>query len=283
MILLSWNCQGLGNPTAVRVLADLIRTKRPRVVFLIETFVDRNRMEQVRVKTGYDNVFTVDAVGHRRGLAMLWSNSINLQVTAYCDNFIDTTLSLDVGAPVWRFTGYYGYPDKARRRESWQMLRNLAAQSTMPWVVMGDYNDLMHQTEKRGRAPHPPWCINGFCDAVADCGLQDLPFTGYQYTWVRSRGAVNMVEEKLDRILVSEDWNTMFDGAEACSLTCTYSDHMPLLLTPVATVNTMRQKRFLFDNMWLREDRCREVVAQSWERTVGRDVLVRIECCSRDV
>ncbi|XP_019152437.1 PREDICTED: uncharacterized protein LOC109149232 [Ipomoea nil] len=148
---------------------------------------------------------------------------------------------------------------------------------------MGDFNDLLHQSEKRSRAPHPPWCITGFGDAVADCGLQDMPFSGYQYTWVRSRGRSNMAEEKLDRILVTEDWRTMFAETTSCSLPCVYSDHIPLLLTPIVAVNGVRRKRFLFDNMWLREDRCREIVAHSWERTRGQDVLHRIEICGRDI
>lgn len=133
----------------------------------------------------------------------------------------------------------------------------------MPWVIMGDFNDPMHQSEKRGRAPHLPWLINGFCDAVADCGLQNFPFEGSQFTWERSRGTSNMIEEKLDRILVTDNWLTMFDGASASSLVCPYSDHFPLLLVPVATSHVTRRKRFLFDNMWLREEKCCEIVTHS--------------------
>nr|GLL22040.1 uncharacterized protein LOC109184755 [Ipomoea trifida] len=37
-----------------------------------------------------------------------------------------------------------------------------------------------------------------------------------------------------------------------------------------------RRKRFCFDNMWLREDICKEIVEQSWYRTVGLDILNRV-------
>nr|GMC66952.1 uncharacterized protein LOC109171582 [Ipomoea batatas] len=50
-----------------------------------------------------------------------------------------------------------------------------------------------------------------------------------------------------------------------------------------AAVHVTKRKRFLFDNMWLREDKCREIVAQSWDRTIGLDVLSRIECCGQDI
>ncbi|XP_019150943.1 PREDICTED: uncharacterized protein LOC109147742 [Ipomoea nil] len=283
MSILSWNCRGLGNLTAIRVLADLVRSKRPQVVFLIETFADSVRMETVRVQLGFANLFCVDADGHSGGLAMLWTSMVQLQVTGYSSNHIDTTISLDVDAPMWHFTGYYGFSDTGRRREAWQMLRRLAGESLLPWVIMGDYNDLLHQSDKRGRAPHPPWQINGFRDAVADCGLLEMPFDGVQFTWTRSRGLLNMVEEKLDRIFVTPTWQEMFDGATATSLVCPYSDHLPLLLTPVVAVQTTRRRRFLFDNMWLREHRCREIVAKSWEGSRGRDVMTKLQWCGRDI
>nr|GMD28073.1 uncharacterized protein LOC109147742 [Ipomoea batatas] len=48
-------------------------------------------------------------------------------------------------------------------------------------------------------------------------------------------------------------------------------------------VTTTKRRRFCFDNMWLREDVCREIVEHSWHRTMGLDVLSRIEACGQDV
>ncbi|XP_019164501.1 PREDICTED: uncharacterized protein LOC109160652 [Ipomoea nil] len=280
MSLLSWNCRGLGNPTAIRVLADLVRSKRPQVVLLMETFVDTQRMEPIRVQLGFEGLFVVDADRHKGGLALLWSKAVDLTVMGYSNNHIDCYVSLDVGSPTWRFTGYYGYPKRQHRRSAWQFMRQLAAQSMLPWLVMGDFNDLLDQSEKRGRAPHPPWCIRGFREAVLDCGLQDLPFSGYQFTWHRSRGTPNMVEEKLDRVLCSDSWLTMFDRATASSIHFPYSDHLPLILNPTAERRETRRARFCFDNIWLREDMCCEIVSHSWERTTGLDTLTRIARCS---
>jgi hypothetical protein len=40
MNLLSWNCQGLGNPKAVRAFHSLVKLKGPKVLFLMETKLD---------------------------------------------------------------------------------------------------------------------------------------------------------------------------------------------------------------------------------------------------
>nr|GMD12741.1 uncharacterized protein LOC109158536 [Ipomoea batatas] len=63
---------------------------------------------------------------------------------------------------------------------------------------------MLNQYEKRGRLPHPEWLRKGFQEAVANCGLLDFSFTAHQYTWVRSRGTTTVVEEKLDKILITD-------------------------------------------------------------------------------
>lgn len=37
IIIISWNCQGLGNQRAVDVLTNLVRSKAPTILFLMET------------------------------------------------------------------------------------------------------------------------------------------------------------------------------------------------------------------------------------------------------
>ncbi|CAI9757018.1 unnamed protein product [Fraxinus pennsylvanica] len=50
--------------------------------------------------------------------------------------------------PKWRLTGYYGIPDRSKRRESWDHLRLLASSSTLPWVVLAV---IPRQTKRRFR------------------------------------------------------------------------------------------------------------------------------------
>ncbi|KAH9648318.1 reverse transcriptase domain-containing protein [Citrus sinensis] len=83
----------------------------------------------------------------------------------------------------WRCTGFYGFPKTRKRRDSWELLRSLSSISSLPWVCIGDFNDLLHNSEKRGGCQHPNWKLKGFRDAVSDPGLVDLSMEGYQYTW----------------------------------------------------------------------------------------------------
>lgn len=69
---ISWNCRGLGNPRTVHALSDLIRDHRPIFLFLIETISFSNKIEELRVKFGFDYSFSVDKIGRSGGLAVLW-------------------------------------------------------------------------------------------------------------------------------------------------------------------------------------------------------------------
>lgn len=49
MIILSWNCMGLGHPCAVSLLRDLVRSYKSDVIFLFETLSHAIKIENVRV------------------------------------------------------------------------------------------------------------------------------------------------------------------------------------------------------------------------------------------
>ncbi|CAN0920093.1 hypothetical protein LINGRAHAP2_LOCUS31833 [Linum grandiflorum] len=71
MIIMSWNCRGMGQPRAVRVLDELIRTHRPGMIILLETFANKNRIEIVMSEVKIGGCFAVDAAGHSRRVCFM--------------------------------------------------------------------------------------------------------------------------------------------------------------------------------------------------------------------
>lgn len=283
MSILFWNCRGLGNPTTIQVLVDLIHTKRPKLVFLMETLANHNKMQFIRIRLGFYGLFTVDCIGHSGGLALLWKEESNVTIMGYSRNHIDASVVLEEGANTWRFTGYYGNPERSRRRESWQLIKHLATLSSLPWALMGDFNDILSSNEKRGRHPQPQWLINGFRDAVECSGLRELPFEGYQYTWERSRDTLDWVEEKLDRILVSDSWVDLFGEARASSIIASSSDHLPIVLWPYPSIRFKGRRRFEFENSWIKEGECRDIVNRSWNLSRGFNLASRVDLCGKAI
>lgn len=76
-------------------------------------------------------------------------------------------------------TSFYGFPESSHRRESWNFLRTLFVVSSLLWVCIGDFNDLLTAHEKQGKYKHPNWKLQGFKQAMFDCGLIDIGMEGY--------------------------------------------------------------------------------------------------------
>lgn len=83
----------------------------------------------------------------------------------------------------WRFTGFYGHPTTAERHRTWTLLRSLGDESSLPWVVVGDFNELLHASEKVGGNPRREGQMQLFRDALSYCDLFDLGFVGSPFTW----------------------------------------------------------------------------------------------------
>lgn len=50
----------------------------------------------------------------------------------------------------WRFTGFYGSPYKPNEVYSWNDLRKLGLDKGLPWLVNGDFNEILYVRENRG-------------------------------------------------------------------------------------------------------------------------------------
>jgi hypothetical protein len=52
-----------------------VKEKRPSLVFLMETKLQANCLETIKVRAGFESVFVVDCVGRSGGLALMWRGS----------------------------------------------------------------------------------------------------------------------------------------------------------------------------------------------------------------
>ena len=74
MSILSLNCRGLGDKSAVGELSWLIKIQRPRIIFLMETKLKKKGIEEVKNELKIDNVVCVDRIGMSGGLALFWDS-----------------------------------------------------------------------------------------------------------------------------------------------------------------------------------------------------------------
>lgn len=252
MNLLSWNCRGLGQPRTVRALNDLVKSHRPDFLFLSETISYSNKVEELRIKLGFVQCFSVDRVGRSGGLAIFWRNNVNCEVTSYSRNHIDVNF-LSNGSATWSLSCFYGFPERSRKKDSWDLIRMLASRTQLPWSIIGDFNDLLLAADKWGGVPHAQSLMSGFQAAIDDSNLVEIDLHGGRFTWEKSRGSPDWVKERLDRDFATRTWLHMFPLNKLSVFHTSVSDHDPIVLDLYSVSFSQKKFRFRFENTWLQE------------------------------
>jgi hypothetical protein len=116
----------------------------------------------------------------------MWRNGITVQRLGLDPMFIDVQITCD--NVTWRFTGMYGEFRWANKHLTWGRMRDLhQSNNNLPWMMMGDLNDILFLHEKEGGNPRPQQYMVAFQQAIDDCNLHDMGYVGDIFTWRRGR------------------------------------------------------------------------------------------------
>lgn len=167
----------MGRLRAVRIFRDLIKSHNPDFVFLSETLLEEDGIKELADKCGCAGFYAVSRIEREGGLATMWKRNVDCHVGDASSNFIDIYIK-ERSIISWRLTCFYGFPERTRRHESWNLLRSLVKNDNVPWCIFGDFNDMMFAQDKEGPHPHPRSLLEGFKMAIDDCGLTELDLLG---------------------------------------------------------------------------------------------------------
>ncbi|KAA3478601.1 reverse transcriptase [Gossypium australe] len=174
---------------------------------------------------------------------------------------------IDVGA-----IETYGNPIERDSGASWKLLRHLSNYCSLPWVVIGDFNEILKSHEKRGGRLRSERQMLDFRMALEDCNLFDLGFIGRWFTWERGRFQATNIRERLDRGVASPTWMDIFPNHKIEHLTHSFSDHCPILLDTMndGCFDFQRKARlFRFEAKWCLDSSFEGLVDRYWAESSG--------------
>jgi hypothetical protein len=137
----------------------------------------------------------------------MWQSEIHVQPICACPNYIDVRIVEEVDKE-WRFTGLYGEFKWAEKYKTWDRIKSIKQNNTLPWLIMGDLNEIMYEHEKEGGRVRPQRFMQDFRDTLDVFDLEHIGFVGDPFTW--HRGAMR---ERLDRGLANSEWIQMQSNA----------------------------------------------------------------------
>ncbi|KAL1171457.1 hypothetical protein V6Z11_A05G282800 [Gossypium hirsutum] len=179
---------------------------------------------------------------------MGWNDSIHIRIIQNHPQFIFLCVDNLIPDKSILISFVYGSPDRSKLKLFWEDLQSIAPHNFTPWLMMGDFNDILSPSDKRSHFTVGKRC-NFFGNFVESCELQDLGYSGPPFTWQRGGTLV-----RLDRALANDAWLTTFPQCLVHHLTRIKLDHRPLLLFTRPNLCTPKGRPFRFLAGWTKHN-----------------------------
>ncbi|CAL2255075.1 unnamed protein product [Prunus armeniaca] len=226
MNIIAWNVRGAGKDRCASTIKDLKKAYVIDVFAVLEPRISGPRALSVAQSLGFSHYHIIDASGFSGGVWLLWNgNSVSLQVVAHSSQSIIALVTLRNHR--WLLIVVYANPCPGIREALWKYFDGLIKASNLPWLVLGDFNDIVSMDEKCG--DNFDQGGKRFGEWIDRNHLVDLGFSGAKFTWCNKRNAKGIIWKRLDRGLCSIDWRLLFPEAHLMHLPRVNSDHCPIL------------------------------------------------------
>ncbi|XP_074292581.1 uncharacterized protein LOC141619461 [Silene latifolia] len=212
---------------------------------LVETRVRSSNINQVQQNLGTKWQFIVNNdIKDKSRIWVLWDPS---QFTVVLIGKELQVIHLKVthlaSGSTWVNSMIYGCNKDQERKDLWASLLQIKTGLSDPWLIMGDFNNVLHFDERIG-SPVSMAEVREFQDCVDRCGLYDLVTTGDFFTW-----------------------NNKQDGS--------LYDHNPSLVD-LWNDCTRRKASLKYFNMWGKDDKFLSIVHQIWNKQVRGCMLFQV-------
>ncbi|KAK9990872.1 hypothetical protein SO802_025857 [Lithocarpus litseifolius] len=135
----------------------------------------------------------------------------------------------------------------------------------LPWLMMGDFNEILSGEDKLGGRQINLNRALEFKDCIDACNFLDLGVSGPKYTWSNPRQISKLILERIDRCFANPSWRMLFPEASVTHLPRVFSDHSPILLELLRPPTINPNKPFRFQAMWIHHPDFHAVVKTVWD------------------
>jgi hypothetical protein len=223
-------------------------------------------MRKLRGRLGLKGFAGVDSAGMSGGLALFWHESIHVEVKDENERFIDVWMRVTPNDPLFHVTFVYGEPRTENRHRMWAKLATLRAACSLPWALIGDFNEALWPYEHFSACPRSEPQMAAFRDCLQLCGLKDLGFTGLPFTYDNKRAGYNNVQVRLDRVVADDRWRDIYSASEVVHLVSPCSDHCPVLWSLAKEIREpTKVKCMRYEIFWERDPGLKEIIESAWK------------------
>lgn len=194
MNLLIWNCRDSLSPTFCNNVKDLVRIHNPVILILMETKSSGDRASRIANRLPFNGVIFANTIGLSRGLWLLWDSShVVITELASTEQEIHALVIPTYASSPWLLSAVYASPRFVERCLLWENLMAVSDLHSLPWVIAGDFNEVLMGEDKFGGRTVNIGRALRFQDCVDSCRMIDIGFSGTQFTWSNHRPLAHLI------------------------------------------------------------------------------------------
>jgi hypothetical protein len=181
--VLTWNCRGVLNPCFRRALLDLLVINNSAILILTETRLGGVRAAELAKSFPFDGFLCTNTIGFVGGIWILWKiDIVDLELLCSTEQEIHVSAKVSGSNSLWLLSAIYASPRRSERRVLWNNLVVIAGLHNLPWVMLGDFNDIASSGDKWGGNRPSASRISEYTDCMNSCNMIDLGFYGPKFT-----------------------------------------------------------------------------------------------------
>ena len=132
-------------------IRNLTNFHSPRIIVITETRISGSRASDILRALPYDGIHTTDPIGFAGGIWLLWRRDmVDLDVLTATEQEIHAIVKVNSSSSSWLLSSIYGSPRFAERLILWDNLCTVSRLHNLPWAIVGDFNDVLNDSEKKG-------------------------------------------------------------------------------------------------------------------------------------
>lgn len=238
------------------------------LVILIETWVKANKVGSVRNKFRSGWSYLDNYRNHPNGRLWIMFDDNKIKVKFVCST--PRMIHIEVfgvdGKFMYLCTRIYVMNSLNKRRKLWKDIKELQPNSTQPWLLLGDFNNVLRATDRIGGHPVVEAEFVDLENMMETMGMFEKDSRGDHYTWSNKqyRGTIY---SRIDRIIGNLIWQQQNSDNTLSIMESGISDHV--------VSNEHRRKHFKFPNIISQAAGFQEAVKNNWELSLeGRKMYM---------
>ena len=206
-----------------------IKKNKVCIIGVLETKLTQQSLEgMLRKKFKFwksENNFELNPHGR---ILILWKeDKATLEIMEKSDQVIHCLVTRKSSSIKFHLSFVYAFNTIVGRRPLWDNLRRFGSDCVGPWMILGDFNNVLSNDEKVNGLPVSSYATRDFRNCCYDTDMSDMSSSGVFYTWSN-----NSIWCKLDRAMINRKW--VLDGLIAQArydFPGKLSDHSPCTVT----------------------------------------------------